>query len=95
MVETDVKKPFNGLGEGFIRFSIKAEDTEKNVAVHEGFKEFARVECGDDYTLALQILLNNYDMDWKLQEVYAAIADLRAKVESGVEDNKEKDEGVF
>jgi len=41
----------------FIRFSIRAQDTEENEYVHSEFKEYAKLYHRNDYTKALKELL--------------------------------------
>lgn len=86
---------------GYIRFSIKANDTDENVKVHEAFKDFAKVECDDNYTLALRKLLEYYEMDvkytimyQKIEELEFNLKELENKLKEPKKENK-KDEGVF
>jgi hypothetical protein len=70
-----------GLSEnGFVRFSIKARDTPENIAVHDAFREFARVECDNDFTIALRALLKNYSIDYRFEVMWEHINSLREEV---------------
>lgn len=88
--------------EGFIRFSIKAKDTNENESVHKSFKEFCKLETDDNYTLGLRKLLEYYQGDFKYEALYQEIEDLRleiAKIKEQLsapsEPEKEKDTGAF
>ncbi len=85
---------------GYVRFSIKADDTESNEAVHDGFKEFCKLECDNNYTVGLKTLLNYYQADYKYetlyglyQEVKGELNELKAKLEKPKK--KEENEEVF
>lgn len=92
MEEVDLK----GLADkGYIRFSIKAEDTPENVAVHAAFKQFAEIECDNNYTIALRSLLKNYESDYRFDALWQHIESLQEKVqllEEKLEKPKSKDE---
>lgn len=90
--------------QGFIRFSIKDKDTPQNQAIHDGFREFARVECRDNYTVALEKLLEYYQSDakfeilWdKIQELEQRVAVLQTRWDSAQVEKvvKKDDEGMF
>lgn len=86
--------------EGFIRFSIKANDTAENQAIHDGFKEFARVECDDNYTLALKRLLEDYQGTAKFDVLYELIKALENdfisfKNSLKNKEPEEKEKGMF
>lgn len=84
---------------GFIRFSIKADDTEPNRKTHESFKEFCKTECDDNYTLGLRKLLEYYQLDWKYESLWDEIGILKGELEvlknKIKEEKKEKDNEVF
>lgn len=87
-IETDVKEMnLRDIAQGYIRFSIKAEDTLENMQVHAAFKEFCRVETDNNYTLGVRKLMEYYQGDFKiellynkLEELNAMLADLRGSV---------------
>jgi hypothetical protein len=79
-METDVKEGIKDLGKGFIRFSIKAEDTVESREVHEQFKEYCKIECDNNYTLGLKSLLNYVKEDVKAMMLYDLIDGLNARV---------------
>lgn len=97
----------NGLRElpveGKIRFTISADNTEDNSRVHETFKEFAKTECANNYTLALKTLMNAMQSDFKYESIWDAVkqvqqevSDLRTKVDSKHEQkDKSHDSGLF
>lgn len=75
------------VAHGFIRFSIKADDTEENQRVHEAFREFCKVETDNNYTQGLRKLLEYYQGDFKYEMIYnkieeqsATLADLKNSV---------------
>lgn len=87
--------------EKFIRFSIKANDTEENQKIHDAFREFCRVECDDNYTFGLRRLLENYQDDAKFEALWdkymyleAELSELKRKLEEP-EKPVEDDGGVF
>jgi hypothetical protein len=76
---------------GFIRFTVKADDTTDNEEVHKRFKELARTACGNDYTLTIRMLLDYFDdrgafeMMWeKVKELETEISEIRALAEKKV-----------
>lgn len=84
---------------GFIGFSIKAEDTEQNQKIHDAFRELARVECRDDYTAALELLLRYYEADAKTEMLWDAIQVLEHRIieleEADKAPRSEEDNGTF
>lgn len=69
------------LADGSIKFSIKARDTDENVAVHAAFKEFCKVECDDNYTAGLRKLLEYYQDDAKYESLWQNIAFLKQEID--------------
>lgn len=87
--------------ERYIRFSIKCDDTRENQKVHEAFKEFAKLECDNNYTIALRKLLESYQQDWKYESLSMRLMSVESAI-SAIEREKEEekkkpeeDEGVF
>lgn len=77
----DAIREMKQLGaEGYIRFSIKADDTTANQHVHDAFREFCKVECSNDYTLGLKTLLEYYQADAKFSSLYDHIQEIRAEL---------------
>lgn len=73
-VNTDTKNlGLRELAEGFIRFSVKADDTEENQKVHEAFKNFCRIETDNNYTQGLRKLLEYYQGDFKYEMLHSRI----------------------
>ena len=99
-IETDVKEMnLRDIAQGYIRFSIKAEDTLENMQVHAAFKEFCRVETDNNYTLGVRKLMEYYQGDFKiellynkLEELNAMLADLRGSVVELQKKPKEEEE---
>lgn len=89
------------IAKGYIRFSIRADDTIENKQVHEAFKEFCKVETDNNYTLGIRKLLEYYQEDYKTEMLHAMIseqnivlADLRGSVEK-ITKVGPKDEDTF
>lgn len=86
---------------GYVKFTIKADDNIENNTIHEAFKEMARVECGNDYTLAIRKLLEYYERDAKFDSLYHLIVELDQRItviEQSLLDEPEEsedDEGAF
>ena len=82
---------------GFIRFSIKAKDTEGNQRVHDMFREFCKVEVDDNYTLGLKKLLEYYAEDYKFESLHLMIEELKAEIDElrTKIDKKKDDTGLF
>ncbi len=81
MKEQDMKTALRDIAPGFVSFFIKAADTDKNVDIHEGFKEFARVECAGDYTKALDKLLSYYVDDAKFESMWEYMKCIRIEID--------------
>lgn len=87
-VQTDFKKAdFRDLWENMTGFTIKAKDDKSNRAIHESFKEFCKVECDNNYTWGLDVLLRYRQEDFKFEMIYkeiqnqaVALNDLKASV---------------
>ena len=80
MVETDINKPLGLPGQGKIAFTIKADDTEDNNMIHNSFKEFCRLECDNNYTWGLKVLIKNYESDFKYEMLYEEINKLKVEL---------------
>jgi len=81
---------------GIIRFSIKADDTEKNNQIHSDFKNYAALNHNNNYTLALDALLQAVKVDWKFDILWQEVSRLREEVAIAQQKPKEdKEEGVF
>jgi len=100
-IETDIDKGLRTSGiPGFTRFSIKAEDTEENIATHAGFKSFCEHETANNFTLGLRKLLENWqgnsqtDMLWEMiKEIKEEILFLKQEINQ--KDDKKKEEVAF
>lgn len=96
MVETNIDEGIREMGvEGTVRFSIKANDTEENQAVHTGFKEFCKIECDNNYTLGLKRLLEHYEHQTHIEALWSKIAELEANMAEEKPKKEKKDEGAF
>lgn len=83
---------------GFTRFSIKATDSIENQAIHNGFKEFSKIECNNDFTLGLKRLLEHYEHQNHIEALWSKMAELDARFEEILqkpEEKKEEDTGCF
>ena len=101
-VNTDISKaPLRDFADGFIRFNIKADDTEENQKVHEAFKEFCKLETDNNYTQGLRKLLEYYQGDFKYEMLYDRLDEqallLQELKESVIQKQQRKEEntGLF
>jgi hypothetical protein len=82
IMEQDFDSSLRDLpAKGFIRFTIKATDTEANTATHEAFKAFCTAECDNNYTLGIRRLLEHYEEDYKHETIWNAIADINHRID--------------
>ena len=97
-VRTDLGEGIRELAPGYIRFSIKANDTKENEQVHEAFKEFCKVECDNNYTQGVKKLLENYDIDYKYESLFEMCQELKErlnKIEAKAKEPKEEETEAF
>jgi hypothetical protein len=83
---------------GYIRFSIKSNDTVENQNIHTAFKEYCKTECDNNYTLGLKFLLENYESDFKYTSLYDHIVNLTKRVnelESQCKKAEKTEQGAF
>lgn len=85
---------------GYLKLFIKADYTPQNEKIHDGFREMARLECRNDYTLALGKLLEYYDQDAKLEVFWDELKRLEERIQKLEEASKkpvvyEEDNGAF
>jgi hypothetical protein len=93
MIELDMNDiDLKDIAKGYIRFSIKADDTEENQAVHDSFKDFCKTETDNNYTLGLKKLLETYSGDTKFDILYQEIQVLKEDIAKLKEKPKEKEE---
>lgn len=77
-------------------FTIRTKKDGHSENVHDAFKSFAKAECQDNYTVALEKLLMKVDSDYKYEMLYELISILRAEVEElKTKKEEKKDEGMF
>lgn len=81
--------------DGFLRLVIKAKDTENNELVHESFRDFAQAECGNDYTLALNVLLRYFADRGLFESVNQKVLELEARISSLESNGVPKKNEVF
>ena len=90
--------------DGFIGFNIKAKNTDDNAGVHDGFKQFAKDECGNDYTLALKTLLVYYQEEAKFEALWEVVKQQQYRIDEVAqkledkqykEDQGEKENAAF
>lgn len=65
---------------GFVRFTIRAQDNESNRATHEAFKRFCELECDNNYTFGIRRLLEEYESDAKIEMLWEQISALQQRV---------------
>ena len=68
----------------YIFLSIRADDSEKNRAIHAAFREMARIEfpkTHDNFTLALGKLLEYYDKDAKTEMLWSAVTNCEHRLD--------------
>ena len=94
MVETDLNTLRN-MSDGFIRFSIRANDTEPNQEIHNAFKEIAKVEFDNNYTLTLKHLIEQYQHSNQIEALWAEIAELKERLDKPKIEEEKETEGAF
>jgi len=95
-VDTDFEKGIREISPaGFTRFSIKATDTPQNQAIHDGFKEFCKIESNDDYTQGLKRLLEHYQTFNMFEMMMERIVALEAEVDQLKNKPKEEESEAF
>ena len=78
----ELAKEMRKLGEdGFIRFNIRAKNTEHNEEVHKAFQLYAKEVCDDNYTLALERLLDAVESDAKTEMLWEAIKEVHGRID--------------
>ena len=97
-VETDFNKQNEKWNREYhVWFTIKADRTDANEAVHEGFKEFCKLETDNNFTQGLRKLLEFYQEDGKYMLIAEKIQMLEyrlAQLEQGEYSHaKEVEEG--
>lgn len=104
---TNDKTPFHldeldSPGQAWIRLIMKAEDTEHNRQIHNDFREYSRVYCKNDYTLALERLLRVNEFDAKTEllsrhilTLEQEIGELRKALSESDDSEPQDDNGVF
>ena len=75
---------------GKVWLTIRADDTEHNRAVLGSFRDLARVECKNDYTIALRKLLEYYEADAKIELLWAAVTAMERRIEELEQFNEKK-----
>lgn len=68
--EIDLKKISD---EGFIKFTIRADDNDYNESIHKAFRDFCYHETRNDYTKGLKFLLEQYDTMRQIGLMWSAI----------------------
>lgn len=82
--EIDLK---NLSDEGFIKFTIRAEDNEYNESIHKAFRDFCYHQTRNDYTKGLKFLLEQYDVMRQIGMLWGAIDVIEGRLD------KLKDDG--
>ena len=65
---------------GYVGFSIKAKDNKHNRAIVTSFLDFARIECGNNYTIAIKKLLENNQKDYLLEVISMKVVELENRI---------------
>ncbi len=87
----EVKGDF--MDDGKIWFTIRANNTPENIAIHKAFKEYSKIECDNNYTLGLRNLMEYRQADFKYESLYAELQQVKAEVKelkAKIEPKKEK-----
>jgi hypothetical protein len=66
---------------GKVWITIRDYDTPEVVAIHDAFKEFCKIEAGNNYTQGLKILLKYYQDDYKFEFLADKIANIDAELQ--------------
>ena len=66
--------------DGYIWFTIRAEDSEYNESIHSAFKGFCKEETRNDYTLGLKQLLEGYNVSRQVGALWGAFNNLEKEV---------------
>lgn len=81
-IQEQIRKNMKDVGAVEVtRIVITAPKTPENEAVHKGFLEFCRIECGNDYTVGLRQLLTAYESDYRMELLYDKIRGLEEQVD--------------
>lgn len=93
----DLKELKTMGAEGFIGFSVKAKDTEENVAIHEGFKNYCLHNARSDYTQGLRLLLEKAVMleDMETEQLMNKIVELENRIIALEKSDKKEVKTVF
>ena len=79
---TDIEKNLRGISpDGYLWLNIRSKHNEHNEKVQKDFREYAKATCEDDYTRALQNLLDYAVSDAKTEMLWDAINGLQAQIE--------------
>ena len=78
-IETDIKNAgLRDLWKGKTGFTIRADDTEANQATHEEYKTFCKMQCDNNYTQGLRVLLDYVKGDFKYEMIYDKLSEQAA-----------------
>ena len=78
MEETNVENPVQKLVESKMTTNFKISGCP--MKIFNDFKQFALEEAGDNYSMAIKILLDNVKTDLKMVFVLRELDDLRVKI---------------
>lgn len=77
----DVKDLSDKVEESIVYvFKVKYHGTKENVAVHEAFKEYCRLQTDNNYLQGIKRLLELASVDWKYESLHEEIIELKNKV---------------
>lgn len=67
-------RPLSSNGKVWI--TIRDYDTPETMAIHDAFKQFCKIEAGNNYTQGLRVLLKYYEDDYKFEFLANKILEL-------------------
>lgn len=67
--------------DGFIRLVIKAHDTKENEYVHKAFKGYCEGEAHNNYTLGLQLLMQNLDYVHSINALWDRLDEINSRMD--------------
>ena len=72
-------------------FNVKFNNTEDNKKIFERFKSFAKSETSDNYLMAIKVMLDFIEYDWKYESLSTNLNDLNNRV-SALENTPKQEE---
>lgn len=89
---TEIEKKLRDISpDGYIWLNIRSKHTEHNEDIQNSFKNYAKEVCEDNYTMALERLLNATLSDAKTELLWNAIEQIHQRIDA-LEASLSKDE---